>query len=316
MALLRLPALPTHAAGLPLAEAARSLGAYVLAAAGLQTAVTVGVRGTRFEKNVRNAAGDGDAAPLFSYLVCLVAQSTLFPALLALSVAQFPGLHAHCTATFAACDAAGGTCWMRVLAFVLVAYLCKDLHLCDAMELLHHAAGIVVTSGFMLQKRGMFGYVTGCMALEFANFFMNLATVWPYRASRRRAYLASVVAMSVSHVVGAYVAPVTRPPSRVADEAEPPPRPLSPPLSGTSRTSPSCRATPRTARRSSRCSRSRRARSCTCGRTSTGGITAPCARGTAGPRGRRIERRREQISTTCSQVSSSTKHAEVGGLSS
>ena len=225
MALLRLPALPTHAAGLPLAEAARSLGAYVLAAAGLQTAVTVGVRGTRFEKNVRNAAGDGDAAPLFSYLVCLVAQSTLFPALLALSVAQFPGLHAHCTATFAACDAAGGTCWMRVLAFVLVAYLCKDLHLCDAMELLHHAAGIVVTSGFMLQKRGMFGYVTGCMALEFANFFMNLATVWPYRASRRRAYLASVVAMSVSHVVGAYVAPVIRPPSRVADEAEPPPAP-------------------------------------------------------------------------------------------
>ena len=225
MALLRLPALPTHAAGLPLAEAARSLGAYVLAAAGLQTAVTVGVRGTRFEKNVRNAAGDGDAAPLFSYLVCLVAQSTLFPALLALSVAQFPGLHAHCTATFAACDAAGGTCWMRVLAFVLVAYLCKDLHLCDAMELLHHAAGIVVTSGFMLQKRGMFGYVTGCMALEFANFFMNLATVWPYRASRRRAYLASVVAMSVSHVVGAYVARVIRPPSRVADEAEPPPAP-------------------------------------------------------------------------------------------
>ena len=62
---------------------------------------------------------------------------------------------------------------------------------------------------------------------RFANFFMNLATVWPYRASRRRAYLASVVAMSVSHVVGAYVARVTRPPSRVADEAEPPPRPLS-----------------------------------------------------------------------------------------
>ena len=224
MALLRLPALPTHAAGLPLAEAARSLGAYVLAAAGLQTAVTVGVRGTRFEKNVRNAAGDGDAAPLFSYLVCLVAQSTLFPALLALSVAQFPGLHAHCTATFAACDAAGGTCWMRVLAFVLVAYLCKDLHLCDAMELLHHAAGIVVTSGFMLQKRGMFGYVTGCMALEFANFFMNLATVWPYRASRRRAYLASVVAMSVSHVVGAYVARVTRPlASRMKRSPLPPP---------------------------------------------------------------------------------------------
>ena len=38
---------------------------------------------------------------------------------------------------------------------------------------------------------------------------MNLATVWPYPASRARAYLVSVVAMSCSHAVGAYVTYLT-----------------------------------------------------------------------------------------------------------
>ena len=124
-------ALPTHAAGLPLAEAARSLGAYVAAVGALQVAVTVAVRGTRSERRIRNVARDGDAAPLFSYLICLAAQCTVFPGLLALSVGQFPGLRAHCTATWDACDAAAdaaggrGPCWMRRLSFFLVAYLCK-----------------------------------------------------------------------------------------------------------------------------------------------------------------------------------------------
>ena len=41
------------------------------------------------------------------------------------------------------------------------------MHLCDAMELAHHCAGVAVTVGFMFQRRGMFGFMTGCMVLEY-----------------------------------------------------------------------------------------------------------------------------------------------------
>ena len=200
--------LPPTAAGLPLIDAVFQICMYITAGVALNTLVHACLPKSCLVR-IRTVARDGEAGMLYTYALCAITQLCVFPVLYMLSVWQYPNLRAHCAGSWEECAAASGDgiCWMRVLSMVIVAYLAKDLGCCDGfMEVLHHVAGLVVTVGFMLQERGMYGYITACVALEFANFFMNLGKIWPYEASRLVIFRLTVLVMTASHIVGLYMA--------------------------------------------------------------------------------------------------------------
>lgn len=202
--------LPTTLAGLPPASALQQIFLFVAGGACLNMLVRSCVpHGWR--SATRNTARDGEGAEFYTYVLCCVTQIFVFPTLYLLSVSQYPDLRSHCASSWAECATAagsadGGACWMRVLAMSMIAYLAKDLPYCNTLEVLHHVAGIFVTLGFMCTERGMHGYLTGCVTLEFANFFMNIAHIWPYEdASRLFMHRLNVLGMTASHVLGMYV---------------------------------------------------------------------------------------------------------------
>jgi hypothetical protein len=209
--------LPASAAGLPLGSALRQLLLFVAGGVCLNMLVRACVPRS-WRAPTRNVARDGEAAAFYAHVLCASSQVAVFPTLYMLSVLQYPDLRSHCASSWAECaavsaagaagTAGGGVCWMRVYAMVMIAYLAKDLPFCNTIEIVHHVAGIVVTLGFFLTERGMYGYMTGCVTLEFANIFMNLAHIWPHAsfgASRLFMYRLNVFANTASHVLGLYV---------------------------------------------------------------------------------------------------------------
>ena len=209
--------LPSTAAGLPLDEALRQLTAFVVGGVCMNMLIKWCVPES-WAVPTRNAARDADGAAYYSHVLCCVVQAFCFPTLLLLSVLQYPDLRAHCASSWEECGGGSGSssssshglpgdvCWMRVLAMVMISYLVKDLPFCNTMEVVHHVSGVVVTLGFCFQERGMFGFMTGCVTLECANFFMNVAHIWPYEgASRLTMHRVNVAANTLSHVVGLYV---------------------------------------------------------------------------------------------------------------
>lgn len=213
--------LPETAAGLPISDAVW----YGFLAVAIGTCANVVilylVHGTFLNEPTRNAARTADAGPLYSYLLCMVTQAVVFPTLFILSARQFPDLYSHCTASWADCDviasndatgsghALNGLCWMRIFAFALLSYLCKDLLFCNFMETCHHAAGIFITIGFMLQRSGIFTYMSGCFVMECANVFLNLSHVWAHAPTRIYVHAISLVTMFVSNILGLYFAYLT-----------------------------------------------------------------------------------------------------------
>lgn len=209
--------LPASAAGLPLGSALRQVLLFVAGGVCLNMLVRACVpRGWRAP--TRNTARDGEAAAFYTLVLCIFTQVAVFPSVYMLSVLQYPDLRSHCASSWAECDAVsaagaagtadGGVCWMRVFAMVMIAYLAKDLPFCNFLEVVHHISGILVTIGFMLTERGMYGYMTGCVTLEFANSFMNLAHIWPYASfglSRLFMYRLNVFVNTASHVLGLYM---------------------------------------------------------------------------------------------------------------
>jgi hypothetical protein len=77
------------------------------------------------------------------------------------------------------------------------------------LEIVHHVLGIVMVLGFATQERGMHGFITGCILMEGANFFMNMAAMWRFKDTRKLMHLICVMAITASHVASAYLTYLT-----------------------------------------------------------------------------------------------------------
>jgi hypothetical protein len=187
-----------HAGGLPVRELLPLYFAAIGAGVALNTVLAYGLHRTQLGRIL-------DSAPLWSHWLSFLYQTTIFPVLLWLSLGEYESWDAHCVASWTTCATHGGVCWMRCLVLVLISYLAKDLAVCKPLTKVHHVAGIIFFTGFLFCERGAHAFTASCVLLEFANAFLNFATLCSQTRFRQITSGAALCAFYVSHGPALYI---------------------------------------------------------------------------------------------------------------
>ena len=203
--------LPATLAGMPSTDYIQQSILWSLLGMCFNYAICTATKGTSIGKKIPPSN-----IPWVMYVICLIYQSLLFPIVLFASISQYPTLYSHCISSWDECGVEG-TCYMRFSSIFLISYLAKDLPQSNFLEVVHHLLGIFMVFGFASHDRGMFGFVTGSIVMEGANFFMNLAHALDHTAfgrsgqntGRKTMYLLCVIMMTISHAIGLYLTHLT-----------------------------------------------------------------------------------------------------------
>ena len=137
--------------------------------------------------------------PLWSFYLCILYQSVIFPVMIFLSIEECESLEDHFMMTWEE----GNTKtinWLRGTYLVLLSYLIKDVLYCTPLQQVHHISGFWFLMYFLVVPRGINAFVTGCVCLEYGNAFLNISVL----KNQRLHYKIALVAFTCVHIPGAY----------------------------------------------------------------------------------------------------------------
>lgn len=147
---------------------------WVLGSLGLNVAAITMLRSTHWNHRI-------DKTPKWNLLCCLVYQGVIFPLLLYLSTTE----------------ASNQDSWKESALLCLIGFLVKDVMVCKPLTIVHHVLGVVFCLLFLFCNRSVLHeYVSACLILEVANFFLNVSTLCQYSSSTCRAAL---LAFGIAH---------------------------------------------------------------------------------------------------------------------